>query len=578
MRNLTCFFFLLTIHVCVYAQRVAINTNGNPADSSAILDITSTSKGVLIPRMTQAERDIIDGPAIGLLIYQTDGDVGFYVYMGTSWSNLSQRENVWGIEGNSDTNPGTQFIGTVDSVPLCFRVNNTWAGRLDISNENAFIGLHAGSANTTGNRNTGFGVNALMTNTIGNQNVALGRAALSSNTIGFKNTANGAGALLNNTSGYQNTATGNEAMYSNLTGLNNTANGNRALYSNSGGHDNSAFGLSSLYYNTTGNQNTATGANSLLSNSNGNQNTANGNDALRFNTGSWNTAIGANAMILNTFGANNTAIGKNALYFNTSGYSNTASGVNALYSNHQGYFNTANGLGSLSDNINGSSNTACGYYAMPHNENGGSNTAIGTNTMLGSISGSFNTAIGYASGTSGSFDNTISVGNNGYANAYHNQAFIGNLSTMWNGGNMGWSTYSDARVKKDVKEDVQGLDFITRLRPVTYHRDIRRQVALTGNNETEFFEGKYAIEDIVFSGFLAQEVEQAAIASGYDFSGITKPRNEKELYTLSYEAFVVPLVKAVKEQQISIETQNQKITSLEERIANLENLIRNLQE
>ena len=334
----------------------------------------------------------------------------------------------------------------------------------------------------------------------------------------------------------------------------------------------------SLYYNTTGNQNTATGANSLLSNSNGNQNTANGYDALRFNTGSWNTAIGANAMILNTFGANNTAIGKNALYFNTSGYSNTASGVNALYSNHQGYFNTANGLGSLSDNINGSSNTACGYYAMPHNENGGSNTAIGTNTMLGSISGSFNTAIGYASGTSGSFDNTISVGNNGYANAYHNQAFIGNLSTMWNGGNMGWSTYSDARVKKDVKEDVQGLDFITRLRPVTYHRDIRSQVALTGNSETEYFEGKYESKPSYSVASWRRKSNRQLIASGYNFSGITTPRHEKELYTLSYEAFVVPLVKAVQEQQISIQTQNQKIYFTRRAYNHLEHLIRNLQE
>ncbi|MEI6750583.1 MAG: hypothetical protein WCM93_15610, partial [Bacteroidota bacterium] len=41
--------------------------------------------------------------------------------------------------------------------------------------------------------------------------------------------------------------------------------------------------------------------------------------------------------------------------------------------------------------------------------------------------------------------------------------------------------------------------------------------------------------------------EQAAKTSGYDFSGYTSPRNDKELYTLSYEQFVVPLVKAVQE-------------------------------
>ena len=146
-------------------------------------------------------------------------DIGFYVFTGTSWSNLTQKENVWNIDGNSGTNPETQFIGTMDSVPLCFRVNNTWAGKLDISNENSFIGLNAGSANTTGNHNTGFGANALMIKYDWKSECrVMGRAALSSNTIGFKNTANGAGALFNNTSGYQNTASGNEAMFSNLTG------------------------------------------------------------------------------------------------------------------------------------------------------------------------------------------------------------------------------------------------------------------------------------------------------------------------------------------------------------------------
>src|SRR5205085_10645728 len=70
---------------------------------------------------------------------------------------------------------------------------------------------------------------------------------------------------------------------------------------------------------------------------------------------------------------------------------------------------------------------------------------------------------------------------------------------------------------------------------------------------------KYDLEKIKFSGFLAQEVESAAQASGYDFSGLTKPKKETELYTLSYESFVVPLVKAVQEQQSIIESQTKKI-------------------
>ena len=61
----------------LYAQ-VGINT-GAP-DPSAALEISSTEKGLLIPRMTKAQRDAIPSPATGLMIYQTDSDEGFYYY------------------------------------------------------------------------------------------------------------------------------------------------------------------------------------------------------------------------------------------------------------------------------------------------------------------------------------------------------------------------------------------------------------------------------------------------------------------------------------------------------------------
>ena len=83
-------------------------------------------------------------------------------------------------------------------------------------------------------------------------------------------------------------------------------------------------------------------------------------------------------------------------------------------------------------------------------------------------------------------------------------------------------------------------------------------VALTGNKETADFPGKYDVEKIKFSGFLAQEVEQAAKETGYDFSGLHKPNNSNDPYALSYETFVVPLVKAVQEQQTQIENLNKQ--------------------
>jgi hypothetical protein len=166
--------------------------------------------------------------------------------------------------------------------------------------------------------------------------------------------------------------------------------------------------------------------------------------------------------------------------------------------------------------------------------------------------------------------NTISIGNDDILNAYQNQAFIGNTSTQWIGGQTTWHTYSDARIKNHIQEDVKGLDFITRLRPVTYYISNRAIISLTGNKETPDFPGKNDNEKTKRSGFIAQEVEQAAKSAGYDFSGYTVPQNAQSLYSLSYEQFVVPLVKAVQEQQVIINTQQKQIRDLEKRLSALE--------
>ena len=73
----------------VSAQGIAVNTTGNKADTSAMLDVSSTTKGILTPRMTSAQIASIFSPATGLLVYQTDGTPGFYFYNGTKWVALS---------------------------------------------------------------------------------------------------------------------------------------------------------------------------------------------------------------------------------------------------------------------------------------------------------------------------------------------------------------------------------------------------------------------------------------------------------------------------------------------------------
>src|SRR5436190_9494762 len=71
----------------VHAQGVSINPSGNPADASALLDLSSTNKGTLITRMTTAQRDAIASPATGLLIYNTDCN-NLNLYNGSAWVDM----------------------------------------------------------------------------------------------------------------------------------------------------------------------------------------------------------------------------------------------------------------------------------------------------------------------------------------------------------------------------------------------------------------------------------------------------------------------------------------------------------
>ena len=63
-------------------------------DASAALDITSTTEGLLMPRMTEAQRIAISTAATGLMVYQTDGTEGFYYYNGSSWTNYYSKNEV----------------------------------------------------------------------------------------------------------------------------------------------------------------------------------------------------------------------------------------------------------------------------------------------------------------------------------------------------------------------------------------------------------------------------------------------------------------------------------------------------
>ena len=88
---------LFLIKTSVLSQGVAINADNSDADASAILDVKSTTKGALFPRMTEVQRNAIASPAVGLTIYQIDGILGLYSYNGTNWV----KTGVFSINGNN---------------------------------------------------------------------------------------------------------------------------------------------------------------------------------------------------------------------------------------------------------------------------------------------------------------------------------------------------------------------------------------------------------------------------------------------------------------------------------------------
>ena len=87
----------LLLTATIFAQ-VGINTE--TPDASAALEISSVTGGLLVPRMTETQRDAISPAATGLMIYQTDGTAGFYFYDGTVWTNLLSSSSA-GVDSGS---------------------------------------------------------------------------------------------------------------------------------------------------------------------------------------------------------------------------------------------------------------------------------------------------------------------------------------------------------------------------------------------------------------------------------------------------------------------------------------------
>ncbi len=257
-RMLGCIALLFTLLLFTsdsYAQKNNVGIGTTEPDNSALLDLSSTKKGLLIPRMTLQQKGEIQNPATGLMVFQTDFLTGFYFYNGEKWQPLANdaqkaiAATSWETDGNTGLSRDA-FIGTVDTVSLAFKINNQPAGLLDFRKGNTFLGYQA-AMRASGTYLTAIGSGALASTTTGLYNVALGTLSMHYNIIGSANTAIGtASGLGNNGSGniFLGFQAGANANGSNQLFIDNSGTPTPLIYGN---FDNDRVGINTNNPNST---------------------------------------------------------------------------------------------------------------------------------------------------------------------------------------------------------------------------------------------------------------------------------------------------------------------------------------
>ena len=192
----------------IFPANGSVGIGTTSPNASAILDISSTTKGMLAPRMTKSATRCNSNAGNRPLIFQTNGTPGLYIYSGTAWvpvsgagantslSNLNATTKV-----NASLVPDSNKVRNLGSSGLSWK-NIYYNGSIysgnnrilngDIVNANTSIGYYSGALNTTGAFNTASGYAALYANTSGSNNTASGNYALTTNTTGGSNTSTGA--------------------------------------------------------------------------------------------------------------------------------------------------------------------------------------------------------------------------------------------------------------------------------------------------------------------------------------------------------------------------------------------------
>ncbi|MEP0987014.1 tail fiber domain-containing protein [Ekhidna sp.] len=442
------------------------------------------------------------------------------------------------------------------------------------TNKNTFIGSYAGKdvGNTSYNVAVGYNAGLKLTGTFGpgGGNSIVGAEAGVAVTTGPYNTIMGRRSAYNLTTGGYNTLIGYYSAYNLTTGGSNTLigyNSGRSLTTQSGnvyigqdagyqsvGNNNVNIGYRSGYYAQNETGGVFIGAYAGENSTNNQDNCA---DCVLIGYKSGQKVYGnaISGYVRNVFigfesGLNSTTASESVFVGYQAGLNNTTGAANVFIGGSAGASNTI-----------GRSNVLIGYLADLAS-NSYDNVVVGGNSI---VSGNNNILIGQGLTQTTSTNNSVGLGRIPTAS---NQVRIGSTSVTSIGGQVSWTTLSDGRFKSEIKEDISGLEFINKLRPVSYKLDNEKIERFLGVNE-ENRSSKINPFSPKRTGFIAQEVEKVINETGYVFTGIEKPQSESDHYSIRYAEFVVPLTKAVQELSKIVEEQSSEINELKKNIKNI---------
>lgn len=428
----------------------------------------------------------------------------------SSTSSSNGDSSGWKLGGNAETVDGADFIGTIDTSPLNFRVNNIRAGRID-SNGLTYFGYEAGNANISTTQNTAIGTNSLKATSAGNSNTAIGYSAAAANSSGSNNVFIGANAASQFTSG----------------------NGNIFLGANSGTGITSSS--NKLYIDST------TAASPLLG---GDFSTREVTVTGKTVVNSTTAAASINALDVNVdataIGTTATAIGVNSKLSRGYPFSGTMVGVKSTpWGGNQniGVWSTLEGADygiALYASINSTPPAAASTYGNSDDDK---------------VAAVFN----------GSTIHMSNVYTKGYTTMYKNLVLeVGANPYTKLGGP--WGAWSDIRLKKDIHDLDSSLDKITKLRPVHFKWKNPTRVTKAGH-ESGFIAQE--VEKIFPDWVNETEVKDK------DLLLIPKGKKAKTItFPMGFYAYLVKAMQELNEKIIGSES---AATQLRNKVLNLQN-------